>query len=184
MANLSIVPKPAPTRYLSTAETAKLMRKALQAAFPDLPKSFFSVRSSVYSGGSSIRVCWTDGPAAKLVDELLWPFRSTSFDGMTDSTIHIPTALTLPDGTTAKSGAGYVFTSRELSPKADAILTAKAKSRFGWDDIVVRGGFLQKKDGLDADHSDRVWFSHLSTALSLAPNGVAFWNKEIGAPYL
>lgn len=161
------------TRYLSTAETAKLMRKALQKAFPDLPKSFFSVRSSVYSGGSSIRVSWTDGPSTKLVDEVVWPFKSTSFDGMTDSTIYIPTELELPDGTKARSGAGYVFTSRELSPKADAVLAEKAKRTFGWDNLVVRSGFLQKKDGLDADHSDRVWFSHLTSALSLAPNGVA-----------
>ena len=41
------------TRYLTCAETAKLVRKALKEAFPDVK---FSVRSNVYSGGASLSV--------------------------------------------------------------------------------------------------------------------------------
>ncbi|WP_338423309.1 LPD29 domain-containing protein, partial [Xylella fastidiosa] len=47
------------TKYLTCAETAKLVRKALKESFPDIK---FSVKSSNYSGGASIRVSWIDGP--------------------------------------------------------------------------------------------------------------------------
>ena len=50
--------------YLSCAETAKLVRAALKKAFPGVK---FSVKSSVYSMGASIRVGWTDGPVTKAV---------------------------------------------------------------------------------------------------------------------
>jgi len=49
------------TVYVSVAETAKLVRAALKAAFPGIT---FSVRSKSYSMGASISVRWTDGPAA------------------------------------------------------------------------------------------------------------------------
>ena len=45
-------------RYLTTAETAKLVRERLKAEFPGVR---FSVRSQSYSGGSSIHVGWLDG---------------------------------------------------------------------------------------------------------------------------
>ena len=54
--------------WLSTAETAKLVRKALKKAFPGMK---FSVRSSNYANGSSIDVSWTDGPTMKAVDEVV-----------------------------------------------------------------------------------------------------------------
>lgn len=41
------------TKYLSCAETAKLIRQALKEAFPDMK---FGVRSKTYSGGASIDV--------------------------------------------------------------------------------------------------------------------------------
>ena len=43
-------------RYLSAVETARLVRKALKARFPDVR---FSVRSDSYAGGASVRVGWT-----------------------------------------------------------------------------------------------------------------------------
>ena len=46
------------TKYLSCAETAKLVRTALKKNFPGVK---FSVRSSVYSGGASIDVSWMLG---------------------------------------------------------------------------------------------------------------------------
>jgi hypothetical protein len=44
--------------YISTTDTAKLARKMLKTAFPSVK---FSVTSSSYSGGSSIRIKWLDG---------------------------------------------------------------------------------------------------------------------------
>lgn len=68
-------------RYISTTDTAKLVRKLLKAKFPGVK---FSVRSDKYAGGSSIRVDWTDGPTAKLVDAYVQPFAGSGFDGMID----------------------------------------------------------------------------------------------------
>ena len=67
--------------YLSTAATAKLIRLALADAFPGVR---FSVRSHVYSGGSSVDVGWTDGPASCDVDAVAGGFASRGFDGMID----------------------------------------------------------------------------------------------------
>ena len=77
------------SEYLSVADTAKLVRSALKKAFPGVK---FSVRSTSYSGGSSVRVGWTDGPQTAEVDKvaqpLAGPYRSR-----------------------------YVFTEREFSPE-------------------------------------------------------------------
>jgi hypothetical protein len=67
--------------YLSCADTAKLVRQALKAAFPG---QTFSVRSSTYSGGASIRVGWVDGPQTNQVDQVAKVFAGSSFDGMID----------------------------------------------------------------------------------------------------
>lgn len=49
------------------AQTAKLIRKDLGGAFPG---TTFTVRSSTYAGGDSVRIDWTDGPGTQEVDEL------------------------------------------------------------------------------------------------------------------
>lgn len=86
---MSIVSRPREVRYLSTAETAKLIRKALKAAFPAVK---FSVRSS-----SSVRVGWTDGPTTKRVEEVVSQFSSKSFDGSIDMEVS-HTVWLCPDG--------------------------------------------------------------------------------------
>jgi len=69
------------TRYLTVAETAKLVRQALAKHFPDTK---FSVRSKSYSGGASIDISWTDGERAKVVEAVVKGFEGRSFDGMND----------------------------------------------------------------------------------------------------
>lgn len=69
------------TRYLTVAETAKLIRQALAKHFPG---SKFSVRSRSYSGGASIDVSWDDGERAAVVEAIVKGFEGTSFDGMND----------------------------------------------------------------------------------------------------
>lgn len=69
------------TEYVSCAETAKLARAALKAAFP-LVK--FGVRSHVYSGGASINIAWQDGPTEKAVEQIASRFEGASFDGTID----------------------------------------------------------------------------------------------------
>jgi hypothetical protein len=80
--------------YISTTDTAKLIREQLKKKFP---KVKFGVRSSIYSGGSSIRVSWTDGPKTKEVEAVTGPFAGSGFDGMIDLKYSVESWL-LPDG--------------------------------------------------------------------------------------
>lgn len=81
--------------YLTVAETAKLVRKALKPAFPGVK---FSVRSDSYSGGASIDVYWTDGPTENAVTEVTEGYAGSRFDGQIDLKYHVEHYL-LPDGT-------------------------------------------------------------------------------------
>jgi len=67
--------------YLTCAETARLLRQALRAAFPDVR---FRVRSKTYSGGASITVSWIDGPVPAAVERIARRFEGAEFDGMHD----------------------------------------------------------------------------------------------------
>jgi len=97
------------TTYMSAAEVAKEIRKALKTDFAD---TRFGVRSKTYSGGASIRVYWTDGPTTAEVDAVVKPFEGSSFDGMIDlKTSNGP--LDALDG--ARSCADFIFTERTIS---------------------------------------------------------------------
>jgi hypothetical protein len=150
------------TDWISTADTAKCVRRALADAFPGVR---FSVRSKVYSGGSSITVHWTDGPSTRDVDSVIGVFAGRDFDGMIDLGIYVdaivdargrvighkspgtvgshgtipPTDDPVPPGArVVHFGASYVFSSRTISPDvqtaADAILAKRGYDpRAPWD---------------------------------------------------
>ena len=112
------------SRYLSAAETAKLVRKTLKRAFPE---TTFSVRSS---RGSAINVGWIDGPLASDVDDVVRPFKGGGFDGMIDMAYSSCSWL-MPDGsaffasTTGTEGsAGTVPASEAAKPHPDAELVS------------------------------------------------------------
>ena len=142
-------------RSLSTVETAKLIRKALRAEFP---ATKFSVRSSNYSGGSSIDIRWTDGPTSAEVDAISHGFAGGGFDGSIDLYYYVTSWLS-PDGTASPArstgtedsrgafsgfdyprphpdaelvtfGAHYVFTQRE---------TTLDRARIGRDLCELQG---------------------------------------------
>ena len=148
----------ADARYLSCADTAKLGRKALAKAFPGIK---FTVRSSTYSGGASIRVGWTDGPLAKQVEAVTSPYAGGGFDGMIDMAYSSYSWL-MPDGTATfaktrgtagsmgtvpsdqqlqpsfkaelvRMGADYVFCEREYSEAFYRRAFARACERYGQD---------------------------------------------------
>lgn len=96
-------------RYLSCAETAKLVRAALKTAFPGIK---FSVKSSTYSGGASIDVNWTDGPTSKEVDAIAKRFEGAAFDGMIDLKEYHTSSL---NGERVRFGADFVMSQRDLS---------------------------------------------------------------------
>lgn len=103
------------TEYLTAAQTTKLIRAAVKAAFPG---QRFSVR--IRSGRSSATVSWTDGPTEAAVTAVVQTFAGGRFDGMTDCMDYVTS--TLEDGTTFQSGCDFVFTDRDVSVEtADAI---------------------------------------------------------------
>lgn len=92
-------------RYLTCAETAKLVRKALKGNFPNTK---FSVRSHNYAGGASIDIRWIDGPTTKEVHKVTDPYSSKDFDASIDLACHWKSWL-MPDGTaTTAQGSGTV----------------------------------------------------------------------------
>lgn len=96
-------------QYLSCAETAKLIRVALKESFPGVK---FSVTSSVYSGGASINIKYSDGPAFKDVQDVARVFEGSYFDGMQDYKGQNYSAI---DGQEVRFGADFVFVTRRFS---------------------------------------------------------------------
>lgn len=144
--------------YLSVAETAKLLRKALKAQFPGQK---FSVRSKSYAGGASIRVSWTDGPSDEEVKAITDNYTGADFDGMIDLKTY-NTSWLLPNGTIqpanaegtegslgmiksyettrphpdaveVRVGADYVFTEREYTKDLVEQVAASVQAETGWD---------------------------------------------------
>lgn len=93
--------------WLSCAETAKFVRKALKEHFP---KQKFSVRSETYAGGASINVRWTNGVPESDVRAVVNQFKGADFDGMVDMKTYRNHWL-LPDGTVqlAKRAGSYSY---------------------------------------------------------------------------
>lgn len=95
------------TQYISCADTAKLVRAALKAAFPGIK---FSVAQG--SSRSSLNVRWTDGPTPEQVEKITNQFEGASFDGMQDLETSIKRVV---NGVEVYYGAKYIFTDRKLS---------------------------------------------------------------------
>jgi Large polyvalent protein associated domain 29 len=104
----------AEVRYLTCAETAKLVRAALKQAFPGVR---FSVRCDTYAGGASIDVGWTDGPTPAAVERVAKRFEGASVDPMADLKSYHESLLAGPDHTVeqVQFGADFIFCQRELS---------------------------------------------------------------------
>ena len=156
------------TEYLSCANTAKLVRAALKKAFPAVK---FSVRSSVYSGGASINIGWTDGPSTKAVEQVAKVYAGGEFDGMIDMA-YSKEAWLMPDGSAAfgsspgsqgsmgvdpgfdypapspeakkvQFGADYVFCNKNYSPAVYTAAAEKVCAEYGIDlpEIKMSGPF-------------------------------------------
>ena len=86
---------------------AKNMRIELKLAFPGIK---FSVKSSKYSGGNSIRVSYEDGPLREEVESIVNKYAYGNFDGMDDSYKYSDNAFADLFG-----GSYYVFVERSYS---------------------------------------------------------------------
>ncbi|WP_157977921.1 LPD29 domain-containing protein [Paraburkholderia kururiensis] len=116
-------------KYLSCADTAKLIRQALKEAFPGIK---FSVRSSTYSGGASIGVSWTDGPNVDQVEAVAKVFRGSYFDSSID---YQGATYAMIDGEQVRFGADYVNCRRAYS----RALCEKLLSRLHIDGLTIAG---------------------------------------------
>lgn len=117
-------------KYYSTAEVAKLIRQVLKEAFPTIK---FSVRSKTYSGGSSIDIGYTDGPAPSQVEALVKKFQGKYFCGMTDYEGFEYSAL---DGVEVTFGVSYIFVSRKKSVAFMTSVVAKVSAKYGFGDLI------------------------------------------------
>lgn len=110
-------------RYITVADTAKLVRTDLAKAFPGVK---FSVRSKSYSGGASITLHYTDGPTAAAVERVAKRYEGATFDGMVDLKSNHEHEF---NGERVHFGADYIFVNRSYSlplvEKAIAIVAAK-----------------------------------------------------------
>ena len=157
---------------LSVAETARIIRAALETAFTGVK---FSVQSEKYSGGCSVNVSWTDGPTGEEVDAVAGMFKGKRFDGMIDMAWTAKLWL-LPDGTATvasdpgSEGSGGtcaavrqwmphpdaklictgadVFCRRDLSQDFKARIQGFIARRGGWENVFGNQGCA--RDELDA----------------------------------
>lgn len=118
-------------RYISCADTAKLVRTALKDAFP---KTKFSVKSKTYSGGASITISWIDGPTSREVEAVAKQFQGATFDGMIDLKSHHTSNL---NGEAVRFGADFIFTSRDFSVAFLQRRADKVAHRFGGELVQV-----------------------------------------------
>ena len=129
-------------RTVSTAETAKLVRKVLGREFPGAK---FSVTSKRYAGGGSISVRWVDGPLYEEVQPLIQKYEGAGFDGMIDLKYYKThwlrpngdVLIEYSSGTENSTGSVPSINNRDLAPviPADAELV-----RFSADYVHCQRG--------------------------------------------
>lgn len=119
------------TKYISAAETAKLVRLALKESFPGVK---FSVRSHSYSGGASINIGWIDGPNVAQVDAVADTFSGAYFDGMTD---YKGSNYNMLDGERVRFGADFIHTYRDYSDAMVERAIAKACKKWNFETSVA-----------------------------------------------
>ena len=136
-----------PTRHLTCAETAKLLRAQLKR---DFPGTKFSVRSDTYSGGASIRVRYTDGPKKAAVDKVAQLYAGATFDGMIDLKSYHTSWLRDEDGEPQEVhfGADFVFVDRDESPERRQRIIAAVErgTRLPYDPSTRMPGYWYPQD--------------------------------------
>lgn len=135
-------------RYIPVADTAKLVRAALKAAFPKIK---FSVKSKSYSGGASISIGWTDGPLSKDVEAVVKQYEGATFDGMIDLKSHHDSDL---NGEKVHFGADYIFCSRSYSPDFLRRRAARVADKYGVALVEVQ---VNKWGGTELVGGDERW---------------------------
>ena len=107
--------------------TAKAIRKELKINFVE---TTFSVRSSSYSGGSSVHIEWTNGPTSEEVNKIVWKYQYGHFDGMTDCYDITNSRADIPQ-------VKYVQVRREVSEDIKQAIFEECRKRYsGWEHLT------------------------------------------------
>jgi hypothetical protein len=115
-------------RVLSGAAlTAKVIRQELKKVFPGVK---FSVTSSIFSGGDSVHIRWTDGPESKLVDRITKKYQS--FSGM-DYSGDYATFKSVDREELKCEGADYIIPSRDVSDARIAEIVEAMRKTDSYD---------------------------------------------------
>jgi len=156
------------TRYVSAADTGKLIRAALKSAFPGV---VFGVTTKTYSGGASARVRWIDGPTQKEVDAATCQYAGATFDGSIDLQSDVYHTV---DGVRTNYGTDYIFTERRFSrcflqEATDRVCAEWGISpvpEVGWSDTF--GANVQALDRIYPEGSKGDYYRKLSMLVSRA----------------
>ncbi len=101
-----------------TKSTAANCSTAIKAELSTLfPLVKFSVKSSNFSGGNSVRIEWVDGPTTETVENTTSKYQYGSFNGMEDIYEYSNSREDIPQ-------AKYVQETREMSAEFSALLPA------------------------------------------------------------
>lgn len=117
-------------------EAAKASAQIKQALRVKWPQVKFSVKSSVYSGGDSVHVSWTDGPTVDQVQPIVRFYEYGTFDGMTDS-------YNMDNVKECAHQAKYVMCNRDFSEQSWELATNQVLRERGMTNIS-REEFLEK----------------------------------------
>lgn len=112
------------TEQATPADSAKVLKQTLRAAFPAVR---FSVRLSRGTGYGNYHVSWTDGPTTRCVERITHTFQGEDFDGMQD--LQYATPKVLPDG--RESGIGLILCERRISTTFARRLAAQVAAFYG-----------------------------------------------------
>jgi hypothetical protein len=128
------------TEYISTKDTAKLVRGALKNAFPGVK---FSVRMSTGTASAWMNVTYSDGPTEIEVRAITARYEGRTFNGMTDGYDDCGSALVAFDGEAMP---------REVRYTCDGINTHRSYTTAGY--IVA-----QHLISTDSDHKALTLFT-------------------------
>lgn len=122
-------------RYLTPAETAKMIRQELKEAFQTTK---FSVRMA---RGDSVTMTWTDGPTVARVKEIADKYDGKGFDGMIDLAYYIDgwmlNGKIIGTRCTGTEGSrGTVAPWGIIPPHDDAELVSLSSGYFSFNRIV------------------------------------------------
>jgi hypothetical protein len=109
----------------SSANCAAAIREELKKEFPTVK---FSVKSSNFSGGDSVRVHWENGPTTDEVEVFTRKYQYGRFDGMTDMYEYTNSIENLPQ-------SKYVSTSREISEEVKNVVREAVKNLFNFSEM-------------------------------------------------